>query len=69
MKNLTILVLVGIIVFMGYRIVHIENQRYALLLGMCDRKDGLQLPDFDCLSKVETRTHWAWHLWYALGDN
>jgi hypothetical protein len=41
-------------------LIRTENERYALFLGMCK--------DFDtaCLSKVETRTAWYWHLYYAL---
>lgn len=69
MKNLIIAVQLCIIVFMGYRLAHIENQRYALYLGMCDRDYGVVIiPDFKCLDNVETRIHWVWNLWFSFSD-
>ena len=56
-------------VWLSFSLVKVENERYALFVGMCDKKDSpteLRLIDFQCLSKVETRTHWVWHLFYAL---
>jgi hypothetical protein len=50
-------------------IVRIENQRYAMLLGMCrDKTTPDLLSDMNCLPVVQTRTHWVWHLYYALLD-
>lgn len=34
-------------------------------VGMC-WNDTLKLPDLACMEKVETRTAWYWHLFYAL---
>lgn len=50
------------------RIVHIENQRYALSLGLCsgDATEALRR-QADCLEAAETRTSPIYHLVYALG--
>jgi hypothetical protein len=48
-------------------LVHVENQRYALLVGMCtDRRTGIH--DSECLRSVETRTGWWWHVFYAVKE-
>lgn len=51
------------IVWLATTLVRVENQRYALTIGMCQ---GPVLPDWKCLETVETRTGWWWHLFYAL---
>jgi hypothetical protein len=62
-------VLLLVIVYMARTIVRIENQRYALSIGMCGNKTNRELPpDPECLRTVQTRTHWTWHLYYALLD-
>ncbi len=56
-------------VWLSFSLVKVENERYALFVGMCYEKDTLadsRLIDLKCLSKVETRTSWVWHLFYAL---
>ena len=56
-------------VWLSFSLVKVENERYALIVGMCDMKDTpavLRLIDFQCLAKVETRTSWVWHLFYAM---
>jgi len=69
MKNILILVLTAVVVWESAVIVRIENERYALLVGMCrNTMDPLLPPDMKCLSTVKTRTHWVWHLYYALLD-
>ena len=53
------------IVYLCTVIVRIENERYALFVGMCrDAKTGFV--DGACLAKVETRTSPMWHLLYAI---
>jgi hypothetical protein len=59
------LVLVAIIVWLSVALVKVENQRYAMQVGMCKETIGW---DYSCLAKVETRTNWYWHLYYALID-
>lgn len=56
----------AIIVLLTVALVRVENQRYALLIGMC----RTQLPhaDYTCLRNVETRTSWIWHVYYALAE-
>ena len=57
----------AVIVWLTSALVRVENQRYAMLVGLCvDHSSGFV--DSTCLKKVETRTHWAWHLYYALTD-
>jgi hypothetical protein len=64
-----LLVLVG---YLADRVVRLENQRYALMVGMCQREivpGARRVPDFNCLNDVQTRTWWGWHLFYAVvGD-
>ena len=65
MRTVLIVILAATVVFLADRLVRTENQRYALLLDMC-RKDTLGLiVDFGCLSAVQTRTSWFWHLYYG----
>ena len=63
-KELVILCLLAVIAFMAYRITMIENQRYALAVGMC--RDAAPLRLIECLETTQTRTSPLWHLYYAL---
>lgn len=58
--------LVAVIIWLTFALVKVENQRYAMQVGMC--KDAVIGWDYACLAKVETRTGWYWHLYYALLD-
>jgi len=49
-------------------LARVENQRYALLLNMCPGDAITRLPDAECLARVQTRTGWWWHLYYAAMD-
>ena len=67
MKHRTPLVIFFILViWLSASLVRVENQRYALQVGMC--RDALGMTDFNCLETVQTRTGWWWHLFYALMD-
>lgn len=66
MKNMIIVVLLGVIVWFGSVIVRLENYRYASLVGMCAEQANLVERD-RCLRSKETRTSPFWHLAYALG--
>lgn len=67
-KNVIIGVLVLAVLVLGSALVRIENQRYALSLGMCPGPAAGVPPDLACIAKVETRTGaWA-HLLAALTD-
>lgn len=59
-----LVIAVAIIVWQAAALVRIENERYALFVGMCRDKAGLT--DTQCLAKVQTRTNWFAHLFYAL---
>lgn len=60
-------VLIGVLlialVTCAHALVRTENQRYAMFVGMCADPIAPKAP---CLAKVETRTGWWWHLYYAL---
>jgi hypothetical protein len=69
------------IVWLTTALVRVENQRYAIVVGMCPTKADTRLPphvqslinaelppDLDCLAKVQTRTSWMGHVLYALTD-
>jgi hypothetical protein len=65
--KLSIFMLCIIVFTLGATLVRIENQRYAMMNGMC--RDNLGVGwDNQCLSKIETRTHWVWHLYHAVID-
>lgn len=66
-KNLALAVLLALCVLLAVRLVQTENERYALEVGLCRDEAQFGLPtDFECLSTVQTRTSWTWHLYYAL---
>lgn len=66
-KNIVIAALVLIVGYLCTVIVKIENERYAMAVGMCYDKTR-QLPDLACVSKAQTRTSPFWHLFYAIVD-
>jgi hypothetical protein len=71
-RTLTVLViavtiLIAALVFVSARLIHVENQRYALMTGNCRSSLDPALVDTRCLRSVETRTSWVWHLFYGLG--
>lgn len=53
-----------LVVWMGIALVRVENERYALAVGMCSY-DMLK-PEHMCNASVQTRTHWIWHIIFAL---
>ena len=72
MKAALIAALAGALLWVSAALVRVENERYALSLGMCldesmHRVDpNMHVADYQCLKRVETRTGWWWHLYYAL---
>jgi hypothetical protein len=66
MRSLLIIALSAALAFTCHRLAEIENQRYALLLGMCHQQDSATPYDFECLEEVETRTSWIEHLYFGL---
>lgn len=67
MKNIAIGFLLVALAFTSYRIIEIENQRYALIVGMCRQIDS-NVPDLNCLQRAQSRTNWLWHLYYGLTE-
>jgi hypothetical protein len=53
------------IVWLCAALVRVENERYALQVGLC-RDAATGMSDSKCLSAIESRTGWWWHLLYAL---
>jgi len=64
-RKFSLLIACLLIVWLSAALVRVENQRYALSIGMC-RDTATGFIDFACLDKVQTRTAWWWHLFYAL---
>jgi hypothetical protein len=67
-KNILIVTLAVTVLWFAAVIVKLENQRYAMSIGMCA---DTSLPNVviyrsDCLREVETRTSPLWHLTSAL---
>lgn len=60
-----LIILSVLVIWLAASLVRVENQRYALSLGMCI-DPTLKVADQACLSKVETRTSWLWQLLYGL---
>lgn len=65
-KNFIIGLLILAVVAFGSALVRVENERYALSLGMCPGPVAGMSPDMACVSKTETRTGWWWHIYAAL---
>lgn len=59
-------VLMVLLLWVSAALVRVENQRYAMFTGMCQVDHANPKPFWDCLERVETRTGWWWHLFYAL---
>lgn len=55
-----------LLLWFGSSLVRVENQRYALTVGMCSPRPPSPVPAVACLEKVQTRTGWWWHIYYAL---
>ena len=53
-------------VWLATSLVRVENQRYAMQVGMFMQEVGDW--NYKCLKQVETRTSWVWHLFFALTD-
>lgn len=69
MKLATIAILVLIAGFLADRVVRLENQRYALFVGICKLDPASPKERWDCLENVQTRTSWFWHLYYAMTEH
>lgn len=73
-----VLLLFAFVLVLCAVIVKIENERYALLVGLCPNIHSLAEsptsigdPKKDpvaCLQDVQTRTSPLWHLFYAVRD-
>jgi hypothetical protein len=67
MKTLVIVVLVAALIWVTSALVRVENERYALSLGMYFQKDtNVLITDPTCFATVHTRIAWYWHVAYAL---
>ena len=68
--KLALVLLTVLALFLADRLVRVENQRYALLVGMCTVDPAVPIGRLvECLDKVQTRTSWFWHLYYAVTDH
>ncbi len=66
MRILTIFALAAALAYTSLRLADVERQRTAMFLGMCLRDEANLSAFFDCLTNIQTRTSWAWDLWYGL---
>ena len=70
MKNTAIVALVVILVWFGMTIVRLENQRYAMELGICGNFDPGHPQSLvaraKCLETVQTRISAVYNLVYGL---
>jgi hypothetical protein len=66
-----IAVLVGLVLFLSYTVVRLENYRYANSLGFCEKFDiknpQQRLARENCLNTSMSRPSWFWHLLYGTG--
>ena len=73
MKNIVILALVVLVVWLSATVVRLENYRYASIVGICEEIDGEVMKPrsahHECLNNISTRTHFIWHIFYALEDS
>jgi hypothetical protein len=45
----------------------VENERYAMSIGLCvDPAD--KVPDASCVKSQQTRAGWYWHVFFAMAD-
>jgi hypothetical protein len=56
----------AIVLWLAVSLVRVENERYALYVGMW--RNNLGAVDAKCLADVKTRTGWWWHLYYGPTD-
>jgi hypothetical protein len=68
MRELVILVLLVSLFFVSARLIHVENQRYAMITGLCKFDSASPTAIYECLRNVRTRDSILWHLYYALTD-
>lgn len=54
-----------LVIWLAISLVRVENERYALSVGMC-RDQSTGMADPSCLATVESRTSWLWHLLYGM---
>lgn len=47
-------------------LARVENQRYAMAIGMCRMPPPVEAADLNCLERVQTRTNPLWHVYYGL---
>ncbi|WP_224016157.1 hypothetical protein [Paraburkholderia tropica] len=74
-RTALIAVLSAAIIVLAHALVRVENERYALWLGMCPNMreaiTALASGDDDainCTKTVQTRTAWWWHIYYAIAN-
>ena len=65
-NGVLLVLLLATTVWLANSLVRVENQRYAMQVGMC--RQEVADWSYKCLKQVETRTSRVWHLFYALTD-
>jgi hypothetical protein len=67
-----IIVLAVAMVLLGSAVVRLESYRYADLVGFCGECSSVdpwrRIEREKCLKAATTRTHWLWHIYYAVAE-
>lgn len=69
MRVVAVAVLIALAVFLSDRLVRVENQRSALMTGLCEIDHAAPRRMFECLSKAQTRASWFWYLYYDVSGH
>jgi len=67
--RIVLVICLALIVWLSSALVRVENERYAMSLGMCPQDVVLKVPDLSCVKKTQTRTTWIAHIYYALNPD
>ncbi|MCY0852531.1 hypothetical protein [Cupriavidus sp. D39] len=75
MRNALVVLLLLVIFVLGRALVRVENERYALWVGMCPNMSGtfgaMRAGDenaWKCTKTIQTRTAWWWHVYDAISN-
>lgn len=64
--RVVLVICLALIVWLSSALVRVENERYAMFIGMCSPDYPGGPLSYKCLKSTETRTTWIAHIYYAL---
>jgi len=68
LRNLALVVLLAAVLYLCHVVARVENERYALVLGLC-KPNAVGIIEVECLKAAETRTSSFWHVFYAISGS